>query len=80
MLHCLSFNAAVHTTLLNNKDTSAIIVRNPIATSEHIFCFEYVLNVQQNSINLSRIRPDRCKIIEYSGLSHSTYTGLSSYR
>jgi hypothetical protein len=36
--------------------------------------------VQQNSVNLTCRRPDRHQIIEYSGLSDSTYTDLSSYR
>lgn len=36
--------------------------------------------VQKNSLTLTRTGLDRCQIIEYSGLSDSIYTDLSSYR
>jgi len=36
--------------------------------------------VQQNSIYLTHVAPNRCQIIKYSGLSVGTYTDQSSYR
>jgi hypothetical protein len=36
--------------------------------------------IQQNSVNLTHTGPDRCRIIEYSGLSYSSCTDLISYR
>jgi hypothetical protein len=36
-------------------------------------------HICENSVNLSGIGLDRCQIIEYSRLSNSTYTDLSSF-
>ena len=36
--------------------------------------------MKQTSINVACMGPDRCWVIEYSWLSESTYTDLSSYR
>lgn len=36
--------------------------------------------VEQTSINVACMGPDRCWVIEYSWLSEGTYTDLSSYR
>ena len=33
-----------------------------------------------NSINLTGMGADRCRIIQYYGLSDGTYTAISSYR
>lgn len=50
-----------------------------VFTSVHIDILSCSNWLQQNSINLKLMRPDRCHILEYSRISDSTYTDLSSY-
>jgi hypothetical protein len=47
--------------------------------NEVYYRVKIIKKVQQNSVNLTCIGPDRCQIIGYSKLSDSTYTNLSCY-
>jgi len=56
-----------------------------IRESTFIYAFvgnEMFVSVENyiNSINLTSMRADRCRITEYYGLSNGTYTATSSYR